>query len=97
MMVRSNIILVRRAGHLEKYDERKCYASVYAACASAHMKEMECEKIADEVITKLKTWLKGKKEVDSLDIRKKIGAELKRRSKQLNFYYEQHLPNLKSL
>ena len=89
--------IVKRKGHTEEFDERKVYASVYAACASAHYDETKCEKIADAVAKTIKKLVKNKKSMQSLEIRKKIEAELEMKDKELAFYYEQHLPNLKKL
>lgn len=91
------VIIVKRKGHTEKFDERKVYGSVYAACASAHYSEMLCEKTAEGVAEKINKFVKNKKEIQSTEIRKKIEAELKKKDKELAFFYEQHLPNLKKL
>lgn len=90
-------IIVKRKGHKEIFDERKVYGSVYAACASAHCDEMQCEKIADGVTKRVKMFVKNKKEIQSTEIRKKIETELKNKDEELAFFYEQHLPNLKKL
>ncbi len=90
-------IIVKRRGHKENFDERKVYGSVYAACASAHYNEMQCEKIADGVTKRVKMFVKNKKEIQSTEIRRRIEAELKKRDEELAFFYEQHLPNLKRL
>lgn len=89
--------VVKRKGHTEEFDEKKVYGSVYAACASAHYEELKCEKIADEITKKIKKFLADKKEITSVEIRKKIESELKKKSKELAFFYEHHLPNLKRL
>jgi len=91
------VTIVKRKGHKERFDERKVYGSVYAACASAHYDEAKCEKIADEITKKIKKFIKNKKEIKSTDICKKIEGELKKKDKELAFFYEQHLPNLKKL
>jgi len=80
--------VVKREGHTEEFDERKAYGSVYAACASAQYDEMQCEKIAGEVIKKVKRLLKNKKEILSTEIRKKIKSELKKKDEELAFFYE---------
>ncbi len=90
-------ILIKRKGHREAFDERKVYGSVYAACASAHYTETRCEKISGIVTKKVKSLLKNKKVISSLNIRKMIESELKKRNKELAFFYEEHLPNLKKL
>jgi transcriptional regulator NrdR family protein len=89
--------IVKRKGHTEEFDERKVYGSVYAACASAHYDEEECERTADELTKRIKKFIGNKKEIRSAEIRGKIENELKKKDEELAFYYEQHLPNLKNL
>lgn len=91
------VIIVKRKGQKERFDEKKVYGSVYAACASAHYEEIHCERIAEEITDKIKKFVKNKKQIPSIEIRKKIGNELEKKDKELAFYYEQHLPNLKKL
>ena len=90
-------IIVKRIGHKERFDERKVYGSVYAACASSHYDEARCEKTAGQITEKIKKFIKNKKEISSTEIRKKIESELKKKDEELAFFYEQHLPNLKRL
>lgn len=90
-------IIVKRKGHKEKFDEKKIYGSVYAACASAHYDETQCEKTAEQITKKIKKFVKNKREIQSTEIRKKIENELKKKDEELAFFYEQHLPNLKKL
>ena len=89
--------VIKRKGHTEEFDERKLYGSIYAACASAHLGELVCEKTADDISKKVKKWIKGKKSVDSLKIREKVTAELKKKDEELAFFYEHHLPDLTRL
>jgi transcriptional regulator NrdR family protein len=89
--------IVKTKGHTEEFDERKVYWSVYAACASAHCDEEECEETSDIVTKKIKNFIKNKKRIDSLEIRKKVENELKKKDEEIAFFYEQHLPNLKKL
>ena len=89
--------IVKRKGHTEEFDERKVYASVYAACASAHYHERKCEMTAETVTKAVKSFVKSKKNVQSSKIREKIDSELKKKNKELAFYYEHHLPDLKRL
>ena len=91
------MLIVKRKGHTEKFDERKVYGSVYAACSSAHYGENLCEKNAEEIASKIKKFVKNKKKVDSTQIRKKIEELLKKIDEELGFFYEQHLQNLKRL
>ena len=91
------MIVVKRKGHTEKFDERKVYGSVYAACSSAHYGENLCEKNAEEITSKIRKFIRNKKSIESAQIRNKIAELLKRKNKELAFFYEQHLPNLKRL
>ena len=89
--------IVKTKGHTEEFDERKVYGSVYAACASAHYDEEECEKTSDAVTKKIENFIKNKKRIDSSEIRRKVGNELKKKDEEIAFFYEQYLPNLKKL
>lgn len=95
--MKKNTVIVKRRGHKEKFDERKIYGSVYAACISAHYNEGQCEKVAEEITKKVKKILWGKKEIKSVEIRMKIISELKKKNKELAFFYELNLPDLKRL
>lgn len=90
-------IVVKRQGHAERFDERKVYGSVYAACASAYLNEARCEKTAEEVTKKINRFIKTKKKIRSSEIRSRVAAELRKKGKDLEFFYEHHLPNLKKL
>ena len=83
--------LVKRRGHKEKFDERKVYASVYAACMSSHSKEKEAEKTAEVVCKEVKKWLRGKSIVNSRDIFRFVIKEIKKKNKNASFMYETHM------
>tara|TARA_Y100000310_G_scaffold70474_1_gene66146 strand:- start:7184 stop:7483 length:300 start_codon:yes stop_codon:yes gene_type:complete len=89
--------IVKRKGHTEEFDEKKVYGSVYAACASAHYEDTLCEKTSEKITSHIKKFAKGKKMIKSEDIHKKVVAELKKKDKELAFFYEHHLPDLKRL
>jgi transcriptional regulator NrdR family protein len=91
------VLIIKRKGKKENFDEKKLYGSVYAACASADYSEKKCEKTAGEITKKVRSFLVNKKQINSMEIRKKIHQELIRISKELAFFYEHHLPNLKKL
>ncbi len=82
--------VVKRRGHKEKFDERKLYGSVYAACAVVRMGERECESIANFVTKKVKVEIKGKKEIDSSNIANMVIKHLKKKHKEAAFMYENH-------
>ena len=82
--------IVKRKGHKEKFDEKKVYGSIYAACYVVHEKEVECEKTADSVTKHVKKWIKNKKVVSSENISKLVTKELKKHNKHAAFMYETH-------
>ncbi|TAL55020.1 MAG: hypothetical protein EPN86_03550 [Nanoarchaeota archaeon] len=64
--------VIKRKGDEEDYDEKKVYASCYAAALDAHYTEKEAEKLAIEVTAKINTWIKSKKQTSSSEIRHQI-------------------------
>lgn len=64
--------IIKRKGHTEHYDERKVYASCYAAALNAHYSEPEAERLAAQVTKKVSNWVKKKDAVSSDDIKHEI-------------------------
>ena len=91
------MIVVKRQGIKERFDERKVYGSIYGACTAVNYNEKKCERIADAISKKIRRFVKKKKLVSSTDIRKTVRHELEKINKELAFFYEKHLPNLKKL
>lgn len=71
--------IVKRKGHTEPYDEKKVYASVFAACQSVREPAGSAELIAEKVMRDVNDWISQKHEVTSNDIRRQA-------SKHLNAY-----------
>ncbi len=90
-------IVVKRRGHVEGFDEKKVYGSIYAACASAHLEEKSCEKLAEKITKQVKAFATKKRELQAKEIHLYVEKELKKVDKELAFYYDQHVPNLKKL
>jgi transcriptional regulator NrdR family protein len=84
-------IIVKRKNKKQKFDERKVYASAYAAAMNAHLSEKESEKIADDVCKKIDSWLKGKHTITSEELSKKITKLLEKHNMDAAFLYETHL------
>lgn len=82
--------IVKRRGHKEEYDERKVYASAYAACLNVHLSETEAEEIATQVAKEVSLWVDGKTEMTSQEIFDQIKEELARKNKDAAFMYETH-------
>ncbi len=84
------IHIVKRKGLKQKFDERKLYASVFAACRSAHCGDEESEATANLVTREVKKGLDKKKEVSSNEIFKQAGDELGHLNKDAAFMYKTH-------
>ncbi len=82
--------IVKRKGHRQEFDERKIYASVYAACTNVSLEKESAEKIASKVANTIKSWVKDKKEVSSSDIFDKAGATLEEINPDVAFMYKTH-------
>jgi len=88
---KKQVLIVKRRGHTERFDEKKLYASVYAACSITGMKEKQCEAVASSVNNAVKKSLARKKKVNSHEIMEKAAAALKKKSKEAAFMYETHM------
>lgn len=82
--------IVKRAGHLEPFDERKLYASVYASALSVREPAGSAELIAQEVVKQVSDWLETKHEVTSTDIRHQAAKHLKAINPDAAFQYLHH-------
>lgn len=81
--------IVKRKGHRESYDERKVYASVYAASLNCHYSKQKSKKIAKEIMKKVTSWIKNKSSIDSAKIREQVIKSLK--DKHVTLMYKHHL------
>ena len=82
--------IVKRRGHRERFDERKVYASVYAACLSSHTDHRKAKRIAAKVTDDVKKWVSKKKDVTSGQIAKQVVKLLGRHNKDAAFMYMTH-------
>ncbi len=82
--------IVKRKGHKQEFDERKLYASIFAACLSAHVEKEKAETIANLVSREIKKWMERKKEVTSNGIFNQTGEELSHLNKDAAFMYKTH-------
>ena len=87
---KTELQIVKRAGHTELYDERKVYGSCFFACRNAHLSEQEAEEICKKVAAALTKWVKAKKIVSSNDIFRILIQELKKHNEDASFLYETH-------
>ncbi len=82
--------IVKRKGHREYFDERKVYASCYAACLAAHIDHLKAEGMCEKVAKCVKTWIAKKPKVASQDIFKQVTSILKKIDKNAAYMYETH-------
>lgn len=85
------MVIVKRHGHTEKYDHRKIYGSVFAACLASHVPEAKAEKIADSTCKTVDKWVKSKKSVTAHHIHLQATKHLKKHNKNAAFMYETHM------
>lgn len=82
--------IVKRRGHKEPFDERKLYASVYAACLISHILHEEAESIANLVTREVKREIETSEEVTAEHIFKSAEEELGYLNKEAAFMYKTH-------
>ncbi len=84
------LTVVKRAGTKETFDDHKVYASIYEACISAKVPKRDAEKICEKITREIGKWLKGRDEVDSSAIFKKVAEILEGMNKEAAYAYETH-------
>lgn len=82
--------IIKQKGHQEQYDERKLYASVYAASLASHLDKETAESLANLICREVNRWIKDKKEVSSNELFQKTGEELAVLYKEVAFMYRTH-------
>lgn len=82
--------VVKRKGHKQEFDERKVYASVFAACLASHTPHEDAEKVANDVSKKINEWISDKDEVTSNQIFAKVGNLLEEINRDAAFMYTTH-------
>lgn len=82
--------IVKRRGHKEPYDERKVYATVYAACRNAHLPQHEAEEHAADVAQDVTQWVMNVPEATSHQISRHIIDALRPLHKDAAFLFETH-------
>lgn len=84
------IQIVKRRGHEERFDERKVYASVYAACLSSHVPHRQAEQIAGKVCRDINRWIDNRRGVTADQLFREITKALRHYQKDAAFMYETH-------
>lgn len=81
--------IIKRHKKKQKYDQKKVYASVYAAALNSHYSEAKAEELASRITKKLNAYIKTKKQITSGDIRDQIIKNIKDKGVVIN--YKHHL------
>ncbi len=84
------LLIVKRHGKREAFDERKVYGSVYAACHVVRMRERDCERIARVVSGKIKVFMLSERSVPAAGIAKVVERELRKHDEHAAFMYATH-------
>jgi transcriptional regulator NrdR family protein len=84
------VTVVKRRGHKETFDEKKVYASIYAACMDCSLGVKKCEGISEHITSELKNHLRSKREVNSTEIFGFVMERLARFNEPSAFMYETH-------
>lgn len=82
--------IIKRAGHTEPYDNKKLYASIYAACLAMREQPETAEMISEKVVKNVELWLEKKHEVLSNDIRLAAAKQLHAFNQEAAFAYLHH-------
>ena len=83
-------VVKRKTGHQELYDERKVYASCYAACLNASLPKEEAEALCDTVTKEVNAWIVGKDIVSSQEIFEQTTRSIEKLHKGAGFMYKTH-------
>src|SRR3989344_3895877 len=87
---KTDLMIVKRKGHTEVYDERKVYGSCFLACRNSHMGKEEAEEICGKVAASVTRWIKNKKLVSSDAVFRILTEELRKHNDDAAFMYETH-------
>ncbi len=82
--------IIKRRGHKQEFDEKKLYASVYAACLSLRMTEEQAELISNIVTHEVQQMFITQEEVSSRQLLKASSEVLHRLNPEAAFMYESH-------
>ena len=82
-------LVIKRHGHTEHYDEKKVYASVYAAALNCHYPEGQAEQIASYVMGRINAWVHKRTAIDSREIRNQILSDIY--DEDVALMYKHHL------
>lgn len=89
-------LVVKRKGKKETFDEKKLYASIFAACQECGIENEKSEHIAGKIVHELHAHLKERHEVNSTEIFGFVVEKLARMNEAVAFMYETHRELIRS-
>ena len=82
--------IIKKDGKKEKFDERKIYATCFAAALNTQIEKHEAEKLCEKVCKEIKQWVKKKKSVTSTEVFQQVVRAMKKHDRNVAFMYETH-------
>ncbi|PSO42800.1 hypothetical protein BRC19_03895 [Candidatus Saccharibacteria bacterium QS_5_54_17] len=82
--------IVKRGKHTQEYDERKLYASIFAAAVAVRVPQQEAELVAKQVCQDVSNWLADKHEVTAGDIHRQAAKHLRAYNPDAGYIYDTH-------
>ncbi|MDY6770624.1 MAG: ATP cone domain-containing protein [Candidatus Nanohaloarchaea archaeon] len=85
--------VVTKDGDKEEFDERKLYASIYYPAKEAEYTDSGAEKLADEVVDAVTTWMDDHEDdiVTTKELRQHVRDLLEERDEGVAFLYATYL------
>jgi transcriptional regulator NrdR family protein len=84
------MIIVKRKGHSEEYDEKKVYAAVFAAALNCDYNDQQSERVANGVMLNVNAAVKKKKTgISAQDLRELIIQNIN--DKDVALMFKHHL------
>ena len=84
------VLVEKKDGHCEKFDEDKSFGNICRACLNARLESKECTDISKKVLRDLKKLLKGRKKISSQKLFREKIKILRKYSKEVAYLYEHH-------
>jgi len=84
------VLVVKRRGKTEPFDDKKLYASIYSACKDVNMDTQKCEGTAAKVVADVKAHFKARKEVNTTEVFGAVIELLAKHHEAAAFMYETH-------
>ena len=82
--------VIKKKGIEQPFDERKIYASCYAACLNVPLRHDEAHKICNNVCRDIHGWMEGKPVITTDRLFLEMIKAIRKYSKEAAYMYETH-------